>query len=176
MKALGWPAFGILVLVFAGMFGTGVYATLHDEDKDAPDVAARKAECRKVIAHIIELTPDHGEVKTPIEDVEQCGAAYPESVACMGAAKDLAAVKECIPASVECKNGVAEVADKHPVFEVACDTVRVTVSNAAILVKTAKTVEVTGNGDKIDLKVEKDGDKPPPVTDKGTGNTIRTIK
>lgn len=172
MKALGWPVFGILVIAFTAMFATGVYATLHDEDKDPADVAARKAECRKVIDHIISLTPDHGEVKTPIEDVEQCGAAYPESVACMGAAKDLAGVRECIPASIECKGKDTEVTGKAPVLEVSgeCDAVHVTVSNARVVIKAGKTVEVTGNNDKIDLKIE--GPKPT-VSDKGTGNTIK---
>lgn len=170
MKALGWPVFGLLVIVFTAMFATGVYATLHDEDKDPADVAARKAECRKVIDHVISLTPDHSEVKTPIEDVEQCGAAYPEAVACMGAANDLAAVHDCIPASVECKDGAAEVSGKQPVFEVACDAVHVTVSNARVVIKSAKSVEVTGSNDKVDLKIE--GAKPT-VADKGTGNTIK---
>ena len=172
MKALAWPVFGILVLVFAGMFATGVYATLHDEDKDAAEVAARKAECRKVIEHVISLTPDHPEVKTPIEDVEQCGAAYPEAVACMGAAKDLAAVHDCIPVSVECKGKDTDVTGKAPVLEVVgdCENVRVTVSNTRVVIKAGKTVEVTGNGDKIDLKVE---NAKPTVADKGTGNTIK---
>jgi hypothetical protein len=172
VKALGWPVFGILALLFTGMFATGVYATLHDEDKDPPDVAARKAECRKVIDHIIALTPDHAEVKTPIEDVEQCGAAYPESVACMGAAKDVAAVHECLPAAIECKGKDTEVTGKAPVLEVVgeCDALRVTVSNSHVVIKAGKTVEVTGNGNKIDLKIE--GAKPA-VADKGTGNTIK---
>ena len=172
MKELAWQAFGILVLVFTAMFATGVYATLNDEDKDPADVAARKAECRKVIDHIIALTPDHGEVKTPIEDVEQCGAAYPESVACMGAAKDLAAVRECFPASIECKAKDTEVTGKAPVLEVIgeCDAVHVTVSHSHVVIKAGKTVEVTGSNDKIDLKF--DGAKPA-VTDKGTGNTIK---
>ncbi len=174
MKALGWPVFGLLVVVFTAMFATGVYATLHDEDKDPPEVAARKAECRKVIDHIIALTPEHGEVQVPIEDVEQCGAAYAGAVACMAQAQTLDRVKDCIPTAVECKGPVTEVTGDRPVYEVSgdCQTVRVTASNASVNIKAATEVEVTGNHDRVDLP-HPEGKPVPKATDHGTGNTIQ---
>jgi hypothetical protein len=179
VKTLGWPLFAILALAFTAMFATGVYATLNDEDKDPADVAARKAECRKVIHHVIEVTPgvsnvDEANAKVPIEDVEQCGAAYPESVACMEAAKDLAAVRACIPTAVECAGPQTEVAGGSPVFEVSgeCKTVRIAASHARVIVKAAPAqIDVTGSDDKIEVKVP-EGKPAPKITDSGARNTI----
>ena len=82
---------------------------------DAPEVAQRKAECRRLEAHILEISPqtrreldglpvaeqqkrlDQLVAKVPIEDIQQCAAAEPAVVACMQRAPDVAAVRACIP-------------------------------------------------------------------------------
>jgi hypothetical protein len=83
---------------------------------DAPDVARRKAECKRLEAHIFRISPetrgrlaglseaeqqkliDQLVAGVPIEDIEQCAAAEPKAVACMQAAPDIAAIRACIPA------------------------------------------------------------------------------
>ena len=175
MRALGWLAFTLLVALFTATIATAIYATVNDEEKDPPDVAARKAECRKVIDHLIAMTPDHPEVKTPIEDVELCGAAYPESVACMASAKDVAAVKACIPQQLEADNNDVEVKGDHPVFEVSGKgkTVKIAASHARVIIKAeVASVEVSGSDNKIELKPP-EGKPAPQVTDHGAGNTIK---
>lgn len=103
MRSLGYAAFAVLALLLAAVFAIGIYATVTDEDHDTPDVVARKAECRKAIQRYFELsgTPadqvEAAMAKVPIEDVEQCGAAKPEAVACMLSATTVDAYHKCVP-------------------------------------------------------------------------------
>ncbi|HEY0483639.1 MAG TPA: hypothetical protein VGD37_39240 [Kofleriaceae bacterium] len=87
--------------------------------KDLPEVAEQKAECQRLAAHIFEITPRPGETgaergetdpkriealvaKLPVEDIQQCAAIKDRGViACMQAAKDVAALRACIPAKKE---------------------------------------------------------------------------
>jgi hypothetical protein len=82
---------------------------------DPPEVAQRKAECKRLEAHILQITPEsRGELdrlseperqkrldqlvaKVSIEDIQQCAAADPTVIACMQKAPDVAAVRACIP-------------------------------------------------------------------------------
>ena len=96
----------ILVIVFAGAC---------EDQKDAPEAAQRKAECRRLEEHIFRITPGPGGelpastpariaelmAKVPVEDLEQCAAAKPEAIACMLAAPDVATLRACIPAKTE---------------------------------------------------------------------------
>jgi hypothetical protein len=83
-----------------------------EDQKDTPDAAQRKAECRRLEDHIFRITPqpgaEHGQTdparlaalmaKVPAEDIEQCAAVQDRKViACMQAAPDVAAVRACIP-------------------------------------------------------------------------------
>ena len=90
-------------------------ACVDGDVKDAPDVAVRKAECKQLDAHIFQISPqssprfgglsdadaqrlaDQMVAKLPPEDIEQCAAAEPEVTSCMMTARDVAAVKACIP-------------------------------------------------------------------------------
>jgi hypothetical protein len=59
-----------------------------EEEKDSPKVAQRKAECRQLMEHIVQITPRPGGggpetdparvkqivAKLPVEDIEQCAA------------------------------------------------------------------------------------------------------
>jgi hypothetical protein len=183
VRVIGYVAFGVFVLVLAALMTLAVSATWSYEDKDPPDVAARKAECRKLSRHLIEISPeskgksiDELVAKVPIEDIELCGAAYPESVACMQAAPDPAAVKPCIPVPVDCDGKDAEVAGTSPVYEVTgeCKTVRVKTTHARVVFKTVPAkVEITGSDNKVELAPP--GDKPAPqVSDQGARNTVTT--
>jgi hypothetical protein len=181
VRTIGWVGFGVLAVLFAAIFAVAAYATANDENKDAPDVAARKEECRKVIRHLIEVSPVRGDksvddaaAKVPIEDIELCGAAYPESVACMAGATDLAAVKTCIPAAVECQGPATEVAGASPVFEVSgeCKTVKIAANHARVIVKAAPAqIDVTGSDDHVELKTP-EGQPAPKVNDTGARNKI----
>ena len=160
MKTLWVVIFGLRVAACAAVFAISIYATLNDENKDAPEIAARKEQCRQVVRHLIEISPhrngrsvDETVAKIPVEDIEQCGAAYPESVTCMLKAADIATVKNCIPEQVECKGPETVVAGTRPVYEVGgdCKTVVVKASNALVVVKTAT---------------------PPTIRDEGTANRI----
>jgi len=97
----------ILVIVFAGAC---------EDQKDAPEVAQRKAECRRLEEHIFRITPgpggqlpatDPGRIadlvaKLPVEDIEQCAAVKDRTViACMQAAPDVATLRACIPAKTQ---------------------------------------------------------------------------
>ena len=96
----------ILVIVFAGAC---------EDQKDSPEAAQRKAECRRLEEHIFRITPgpggerpeaDPGRIaalmaKVPVEDIEQCAAAKPEAITCMLAAPDVATLRACIPAKTE---------------------------------------------------------------------------
>jgi len=96
----------ILVILFAGAC---------EEEKDAPEAAQRKIECRQLEKHIFRITPGPGGElpardpariaelmeKVPVEDIEQCVAAKPEAITCMLAAPDVATLRACIPAKTE---------------------------------------------------------------------------
>jgi hypothetical protein len=155
VKSLWIIIFGLLVAVFAAVFAISIYATLNDENKDQPDVAARKDQCRQLVHHLIEISPqregrsvEEAAAKVPVEDIEQCGAAYPESVACMNKATDLAAIKNCIPEHVECKGAETVVTGTRPVYEVGgdCKGVVVRASNALVVVKSAKPATIRDEG------------------------------
>jgi hypothetical protein len=82
---------------------------------DPPDLAGRKAECRRLEAHILQISPESRReldglpeaerqkrldklvAKVPIEDIQQCAAAEPAVIACMQRAPDVAAVRACVP-------------------------------------------------------------------------------
>ena len=76
-----------------------------DEEKpDKPSVVAAKAECKQLIAHIAQITPqmkdakpDDVVAKLSIEDLQSCVATPPEIRQCMVGAPDVAGVKKCIP-------------------------------------------------------------------------------
>ncbi|HEX3761447.1 MAG TPA: hypothetical protein VHW23_22275 [Kofleriaceae bacterium] len=99
-------------------------------EKETPEKAAERAECRKLMAHIFQITPRPGGgapetdpariqalvAAVPVEDIEQCGAVKdavkpgepprpehqtPKVIACMQAANDVAALRACIPAQAE---------------------------------------------------------------------------
>ena len=93
-----------------------VLAGACEDEKDSPEVAQRKAECRRLEEHIFQITPrpgaEHGETdpkrieelvaKVPIEDIQQCAVVKDRAViACMQAAPDVAALRACIPAKTE---------------------------------------------------------------------------
>ncbi len=96
----------ILIIVFAGAC---------EDEKDAPEAAQRKAECRRLEEHIFRITPGPGGelpatdprriaelmAKVPVEDIEQCTAAKPAALTCMLAAPDVATLRACIPAKTE---------------------------------------------------------------------------
>jgi len=174
-------------------------------DKDTPEVAARKAECKKLLAHIFELSPQSKASgkstqelvdAVPIEDIEQCGAAHPEVVACMQAAVDLDTVHACVPVTIECKaNDKTRVRDdKRPIYEIVgdCKTVEIAASRIMVLGKAADTLIVTGSDDSIRIDTAKSimasgarnhitwklgKDTPPPqVVDKGTKNTLTGVE
>ncbi len=161
MKSLWVIVFGLLVAVFAAVFVIAVYATVHDENKQSPEVAARQAECRKLARHVIEISPQRGQrspddvlAKVPIEDIEQCGAAYPEVVACMEKASDVAGVRDCIPQHIDCKGPETTVEGKRPIYEVAgdCKKLVIKTTNAFIVVKSPKeaVIQDTGSGNRIE--------------------------
>jgi hypothetical protein len=95
------------VLVFAASCDPGA--------ADPPDVARRKAECKRLEDHIFRISPqsrgrlaglpdaeqqkviDQLVAGLPVEDIEQCAAADPKVIACMQAAPDVAALRACIP-------------------------------------------------------------------------------
>ena len=174
MRSVGYAAFAVLALVLAAIFAVGIYGTVTNEDQDTPEQAARKAECRKLARHNFELSGvpaaqlDEAVAKVPIEDIEQCGAALPESTACMVAATTIDALHACVPATIECKNGQAEVTGKHPVNEVVgeCKTVKVTGSNIAVIAKAIDTLEIDGNDNSLRVGVTKT------LNDKGQRNKI----
>jgi hypothetical protein len=106
VKKLGYLLLIPIAGIMAAIFAIAIYATLHaEENVDPPDVAARKAECRKLQDHLISITPDAHKVVS-IEDIEQCAAAdkdktgvdrKPAVIACLQNARDQAAVRACIP-------------------------------------------------------------------------------
>jgi hypothetical protein len=100
-----------LVIVLAG--------ACEADNPDAPDVAQRKAECRRLLDHIFRITPqaqgglaggpevdprriEQLMARVPVEDIEQCAAVeLPSVIACMQAAPDVATLRACIPAKQE---------------------------------------------------------------------------
>ena len=89
-----------------------VLAGACEDEKDSPEKAQRKAECQKLEDHIFRITPrpgasgpetDPGRIreliaKVPIEDIEQCAAVEePTVLPCMLAARDVPALRACIP-------------------------------------------------------------------------------
>jgi hypothetical protein len=102
----------VLVLVVVSIGFAGACAS---SATDSPEQARRKAECRRLEAHIFQISPEtRGRLdgrpeaeqralieelvaKVPIEDIEQCAAAAPAVIACMQAAPDPRAVRACIP-------------------------------------------------------------------------------
>jgi hypothetical protein len=96
----------MLLAVFAAACGSDV--------KDSPELAARKADCRRLEEHLFRLSPqskldglsepdqrkriDQLMAGVPVEDIAQCAAADPAAIACMQNAADVAAVRACIPA------------------------------------------------------------------------------
>jgi hypothetical protein len=174
VRLVGYIAFGALAILFAALFTVGIYATVTDEDKDEPAFAARKAECRKLVTHLIEMSPEAAgknseelAAKIPVEDIELCAASYPEVVACMQGAANLPAARACMPVAVECKDDKAEVSGDRPIYDVGeCKTVRVTGSKLTAIGKSAETLEVTGNDNTIRIAKTKT------VTDQGQRNNI----
>ncbi len=174
MKSLAYVAFAVLSLLLTAIFAVGIYATITNEDQDTPEQAARKAECRRLARHNFELAGvpaaqlDEAVAKVPIEDIEQCGAGFPESVACMQAATSIEVLHACVPATIECVNGQGEVDGKHPVNEVVgeCKIVKVTGSNISVIAKAIDTLEIDGSDNSIRVAVTKT------LNDKGQRNKI----
>jgi hypothetical protein len=107
-----------------------VFTAACDEEADRPETAQRKAMCRQLVEHILQITPRPGAdrpetdparlkelaARVPIEDIDQCTAIkdavppgapppaenqVPKVLACMQAAGDVAALRACIPAQAE---------------------------------------------------------------------------
>ena len=161
MKSLWRIVFGLLCALFAGVFAIAIYATLHENNKQSPEVAARQAECRNLVRHVIEISPQRGQrsvdemlAKVPVEDIEQCGAAYPEVISCMEKTPDVAGVRDCIPQHVDCKGPETVVEGKRPIYEVTgdCKKIVVKTSNAFIVVKSPRepAIQDTGSGNRVE--------------------------
>jgi hypothetical protein len=180
VKPMWIVLFAVLAALFVALFGTGIYATLTDEDTDSPEVAARKAECRKLEHHLFGLYPESAgktpEEVVPIEDIELCGAAYPEVIACMQAAPDLQRVHDCMPEPVKCKEDekTTVVDGTRPIYEVVgkCDTVVIKTTNAFVVLKSGKRAEIAGDHNVVQIATDKDLPKPE-VVDQGKGNRIQ---
>jgi hypothetical protein len=105
-----------------------VFAAGCDEGTEVAESAPRAVMCRKLMEHILQITPRPGSdrpetdpariqqlaARIPIEDIDQCAApkdAAPKDaakaakkdavIACMQAAGDVAALRACIPAQAE---------------------------------------------------------------------------
>lgn len=93
-----------------------VLAGACEAEKETPEQARLKAECRQLEEHLFQITPAPGATapetdpariqqlvaRVPVEDIEQCAAVKDRSrIACMLAARDVAAVRACIPAQTE---------------------------------------------------------------------------
>jgi hypothetical protein len=112
VRAAGWAAFTALVAAFVAVMTFAGYATWINADKDPPDAATRKAECRELAVHFVAISdqshgsPEEIAAKLPIEDIEQCAAAdkdkqgnnrKPEVLACARDATSVDALKKCLP-------------------------------------------------------------------------------
>jgi hypothetical protein len=155
VKSLWVIVFGLLAALFAGVFAVAVYATLNDHNVDAPDVAARKASCKELIRHVVEISPQRGDrsvddvmATIPVEDVEQCGAAYPEVDASKKQAPDVAGVRNCVPKHVECKGPETIVDGDRPVYEITgdCKKIVVRTSSAILLIRSLHEPVIEGAG------------------------------
>ena len=81
---------------------------------DTPEVAAKKVQCRALLAHVFRISPQSGlagepaaaaqpaaeqmVAALPAEDIDQCVAADAKVIACMQGARDVAGVEQCVPA------------------------------------------------------------------------------
>jgi hypothetical protein len=177
VKSLWLAGFAVLALAFTGLFATGVYATITDQENDPPEVAARKAKCRALARHLFEILPEgkgtSADDVVPIEDIDLCSAAYPEAVTCMGAAHDEAGVRNCLPEPVECEKSPTVVDGKRPIYEVGgnCDVVAVKTTNAFVAVRAGKRVELSGAGNLIRVYLGEDAPKPA-IADTAAGNRV----
>ena len=77
-----------------------------DEQAEKPEVKALKAQCREVLKHVVAISPQTAgqdaeaiAAALPIEDVDGCVASEPEIRACMINARDIPAVRTCIPSN-----------------------------------------------------------------------------
>jgi len=201
MRLLGYVAFAILLVAVLGLFGIGAYATLTAEDVDSPAVAARKTRCKDVLAHIFELSPQSKQSGkstpelldgVPVEDLEQCAAAYPQVIDCMDESVDLDALHACVPVTIECKKDdkTRVTESKRPIYELVgdCANVEIAANRVTVLGHAAGTVVITGSDSKIDIDAVKSitasgarnhvtwkigKDLPTPtVVDRGTKNTL----
>jgi hypothetical protein len=107
------------LLALAALIGSGCEG---GDEQDPPDVAARKAECRKLEEHIVQITPRRGGgppetdpakiqqivAQLPVEDFEQCAAVLkdckpgaPCVIDCLKRATDPASLRSCIAAKPE---------------------------------------------------------------------------
>lgn len=101
---------GALALVAVAALAASLGAC--EAEKDQPEEAALKAECRQLMAHIFQITPrpeggapeaDPARIQAlvaavPIEDIDQCAKAKDRTViTCMQAAHDVTALRGCIP-------------------------------------------------------------------------------
>ena len=99
-----------LALVVAALLAAGC-----DEEQDNPEATARKAECRQLMEHIVQITPRDGgppetdparvkaiAARVSVEDIAQCATVKDQKVlVCMQAASDVRALLACIPAQSE---------------------------------------------------------------------------
>lgn len=93
-----------------------------DEQKpDKPAVVAAKAQCKQVLTHIVQVSPqaagrsvDEIVAGLPVEDLQSCVASEPEIRACMLTAADVAAVKKCLPSEevLKCMRKANKARDK----------------------------------------------------------------
>jgi len=83
-------------------------------ETDTPEIAAKKAQCRALEAHVFRISPqaasqfaglteadaqklsDSMVAELPLEDIQECVAAAPQVVACIQTAPDVATIKTCI--------------------------------------------------------------------------------
>ncbi|HEY1813826.1 MAG TPA: hypothetical protein VGG74_15850 [Kofleriaceae bacterium] len=90
-------------------------AACDEETVDSPEIAAKKTQCRALLAHVYQISPqtsakfanlDEAAAKQladkmvaalPPEDIDQCVAAENDIISCMELAPDVASVKRCIP-------------------------------------------------------------------------------
>lgn len=176
MRAIGFAAFGLLILALVGIFAISIYATLHDVAKDTPAVAARKAECKHLLAHVFQVSPEAagGSVSdlvegVPVEDIEQCGAARPEVTACMAKATTIDALHACVPVTIECNGDTTRLTDgARPIYELAgeCKKVEIAASHVLVLGNAVDVLVVTGSDDAIEI------DSPRSIKASGARNHI----
>jgi hypothetical protein len=119
------------IVIAALLFAT--FAACDEAPIDSPDVAAKKAQCRALEAHMFRIAPqsskqfeglddaaaqaraDSMAAKLPPEDIDQCVVAEPDVIACMTLAPDVHHVRECIPtdAMLACMGKYTDEHDKR---------------------------------------------------------------